>query len=121
MDANGPYLDRAFINEDLSIVVSMDSTVTSLTGVGLQYRLWTVDPAIVTANPSTTVAVTYTVGANLAVNTTTLVVTVTLPTSTANTGGTPLPAGKYKWELFRTDVASKSVLCYGDLNLLFRP
>lgn len=121
MAANGPYVDTGFTGEDLSIVVSMDSTVASLTGVGLQFHLWTVDPLGITANPSTTIRVTYTVGANLTVNTTTLVATVILPTSTAGAGGTALAAGKYKWELFRTDAGSKSVLCYGDLILAYRP
>ena len=37
------------------------------------------------------------------------------------TGGTALSPGKYKWELFRTDATTKSVLSYGDLSLRYRP
>lgn len=104
---NGPFNIAEVRGETITIVFSADITVPTLVGAVLQFRIWDQSFVLVQA--------AYTIGIGITVNT-----TVTPHTATVVIGPS-VPAGFFRWELFRTNAGIETQLAFGTLQFEDRP
>ena len=111
MAVNGSYRVQFNEGEVVAIVVTMDASISTLVGATLRFRAYTGDGT--TGHPFVN-SLTYTIGSNLVVNTST-------KTATVNIDSAALAAGNYNWELARTNTNAVAVLAWGIIQIKDRP
>lgn len=110
MAANGPYKVSCFKGEDVSVVVTCDDSVPTVSGITLLFRLFDEKTGTVPTGGGP-----YTAAPNVEVT--------SAPDKeiTCRLATTSMATGTYRWELCRTNSGTYAVLAWGPWTISYRP